>query len=89
MRRLLATFTSFLLLLLVLAPAALADERRPRLLRRHERQGRDRRRLHPDHLLPDFVFAMSMLQRRLDKRKDARKAAQKSHVGNAQWRGGW
>ena len=36
-----------------------------------------------------FVFAMSMLQKHLDKRKEARKAAQKAHVGNAQWRGGW
>jgi hypothetical protein len=39
--------------------------------------------------LPLFVFAMSMLQRALDKRKEERKAAQKAHLGNAQWRGGW
>jgi hypothetical protein len=32
---------------------------------------------------------MSMLQWRLDKRKQARKAAEKAHLGNAQWRGGW
>jgi hypothetical protein len=38
---------------------------------------------------PLFVFLMSMLQRALEKRKDARKAAQKAHVSNAQWRGGW
>lgn len=38
---------------------------------------------------PMFVFAMSMLQRHLDKRKEERKAAQKAHLGNAQWRGGW
>ena len=38
---------------------------------------------------PLFVFFMSMLQRALDKRKEARKAAHKAHVGNAQWRGGW
>jgi hypothetical protein len=38
---------------------------------------------------PTFVFVMSMIQRRLDKRKEARKAAQKAHMGNAQWRGGW
>jgi hypothetical protein len=36
-----------------------------------------------------FVFVMSMLQRHLDKRKEARKAAQKAHLGDAQWRGGW
>jgi hypothetical protein len=38
---------------------------------------------------PLFIFCMSMLQRALDKRKEARKAAQKAHLGNAQWRGGW
>jgi hypothetical protein len=38
---------------------------------------------------PLFVFAMSMVQRRLDKRKEARTAARKAHLGNTQWRGGW
>ncbi len=40
-------------------------------------------------LFPLFIFCMSMLQRALDKRKEARKAAQKGHLSNAQWRGGW
>ena len=38
---------------------------------------------------PLFVFAMSMLQRALEKRKEARKAAEKALTGNARWRGGW
>ena len=38
---------------------------------------------------PTFVFAMSMIQRHLDKRKEARKAAHKALLGNARWRGGW
>jgi hypothetical protein len=38
---------------------------------------------------PTFVFAMSMIQRHLEKRKEARKAAQKALLGNARWRGGW
>jgi hypothetical protein len=37
---------------------------------------------------PTFVFAMSMLQKRLDKRKEARKAGQKL-LASANWRGGW
>ena len=37
---------------------------------------------------PLFVFAMSMLQRHLEKRKEARKAASKA-LGDVQWRGGW
>jgi preprotein translocase subunit SecG len=38
---------------------------------------------------PLFIFVMSMLQKALDKRKDARKAAHKAYLGNATWRGGW
>ncbi len=38
---------------------------------------------------PVFVFVMSMLQRYLEKRKEARKAAHKAVMGDAQWRGGW
>ncbi len=38
---------------------------------------------------PTFVFVMSMIQRHLDKRKEARKAAQKAYLANGQWRGGW
>jgi hypothetical protein len=37
---------------------------------------------------PLFVFAMSMLQRHLEKRKEARKAAHKA-LGDLEWRGGW
>jgi len=37
---------------------------------------------------PTFVFAMSMLQRHLEKRKQARKASRKA-LGDVQWRGGW
>jgi len=35
---------------------------------------------------PTFVFVMSMIQRRLEKRKEARKAAS---LPDATWRGGW
>lgn len=39
---------------------------------------------------PVFVFAMSMLQKRLEKRKDARLAAHRAqHGGDVRWRGGW
>jgi hypothetical protein len=38
---------------------------------------------------PLFIFVASMIQRRLEKRKDARKAAQKAYLTNGQWRGGW
>ncbi len=38
---------------------------------------------------PTFVFVMSMLQRYLEKRKEARKAAHKALMGNGHLRGGW
>ena len=38
---------------------------------------------------PLFIFVMSLIQWRLDKRKDARKAAAKARVTRPEWRGGW
>ncbi|MCW2992623.1 MAG: hypothetical protein JWQ18_118 [Conexibacter sp.] len=38
---------------------------------------------------PLFVLVVSLLQWRLEKRKDAKKAAVKSAGGDARWRGGW
>jgi hypothetical protein len=38
---------------------------------------------------PLFVLFMSLLQARLDKRKEARKAALKARLHDARWRGGW
>jgi len=89
MRRLLLYLSTFLLLVLVLAPAALA-----------ENDGRgfygatsDKAVTNGGFILiiffPVFVFVMSMIQWRLDKRKEARKAAHKARLGDARWRGGW
>jgi hypothetical protein len=39
---------------------------------------------------PVFIFVMSMAQKRLEKRKDARLAAHRAQQGgDARWRGGW
>ena len=38
---------------------------------------------------PLFIFLMSMIQWRLEKRKDARKAAAKARLARADVRGGW
>jgi hypothetical protein len=38
---------------------------------------------------PLFVFVVSMIQWRLDKRKDARKRAAKARTARADLRGGW
>lgn len=38
---------------------------------------------------PLFIFTMSMIMWRLDKRKDARKRAAKARLARADLRGGW
>jgi hypothetical protein len=38
---------------------------------------------------PLFILVMSLLQWRLEKRKEARKLAAKRRAGAAEWRGGW
>ena len=38
---------------------------------------------------PLFVLFMSLLQKHLEKRKEARVSAHKAHLTDAQWRGGW
>lgn len=38
---------------------------------------------------PLLILALSVLQWRLDKRKDARKAAAKARRGRSEWHGGW
>jgi hypothetical protein len=38
---------------------------------------------------PLFILVMSLLQWRLEKRKESRKLAAKRRAGAAEWRGGW
>ena len=38
---------------------------------------------------PLLIFVLSMIQWRLDKRRDAEKAAAKAREANGAWRGGW
>jgi hypothetical protein len=89
MRRLLLTLASLALVLLLLPGAALAYN-----------DGRGFYGVTDDKVVtnagfiliiffPLFVFTMSMLQRKLDKRKAARKAGRETQLGETQWRGGW
>jgi hypothetical protein len=89
MRRVLGSLATCTVLLLIFAPAALA-----------ENDGRGFYGATDDKVVtvagfilvvffPTFVLLMSLLQRHLEKRKDARKAAQHSRLGDARWRGGW
>ena len=85
---LITSVATSVLLLLTLAPAALA-----------ENDGRGFYGATNDKVVtdagfiliiffPTFVFVMSMIQRRLEKRKEASKAAKKQ-LGAAEWHGGW
>ena len=89
MRRLLTTVFASALLLLVLAPSALAYN-----------DGRGFYGATNDKVVTDagfvliiffplFVLLMSLIQWRLDKRKEARKAAEKARLGDPRWHGGW
>jgi preprotein translocase subunit SecG len=89
MRRLGLTTATSALLLLTLAPSALAYN-----------DGRgfygatnDKVVTNAGFILilffPLFVLTMSLIQSRLDKRKEARKAAAKAHASDPRWRGGW
>jgi preprotein translocase subunit SecG len=88
-RRLLSSLCASATLLLVLAPAALADN-----------DGRGFYGATNDKVItkagfiliiffPTFVLLMSLLQWRLDKRKQVRKAAHTARIDDARWRGGW
>jgi hypothetical protein len=90
MKRLIGLLPATLLLMLVLAPAALAHD-----------GGEGWWGLTNDKVVtnagfiliaffPLFILAMSLLQWRLDKRKQARKKAHKALARDEQaWRGGW
>ena len=38
---------------------------------------------------PLFILVMTLIQSKLEKRKDERKAAAKARVADPRWRGGW
>jgi hypothetical protein len=86
MRRLLASLAASSVLLLLLAPSALAFN-----------DGRGFYGATTDKTITTAAFILILffptfilvIQWRLDKRKYARKAAAKAHTSDASWRGGW
>lgn len=89
MRKLLAGLTSYALLMAVVAPAALAMNNG----RGFYGETNDVVTTNAGFLLiiffPLFVFVMSMIQWRLEKRKDAHLEAERRRRANPNWRGGW
>jgi hypothetical protein len=90
MKRLLAALPATVVILLVLAPAAMAHDGGEGWWG----ETNDKVVTNAGFILivffPVFVFLMSMLQGALDKRKERRKKIQKSLAREQQsWRGGW
>jgi hypothetical protein len=88
-RRLIALTTTTLVSLLMLAPAALAHDGGEGLYG----QTNDKVTTAAGFILilffPTFIFVASMIQGRLEKRKDAHKAAAKARSKSAEWQRGW
>jgi hypothetical protein len=88
-RRLIALTTTTAIALLLLAPAALAHDGGEGLYG----QTNDKVTTAAGFILivffPTFIFFASMIQGRLEKRKDARKAAAKARAKSSEWQRGW
>ena len=93
MARLLAAVPTTLLLLLLLAPAALADQQEPISGEGLYGPANDKVVTNAGFIViaffPLFILAMSLLQWRLEKRKEARKAAAKRLGSGQRWQSGW
>ena len=89
MRRLLVTTSLIVVSLLLLAPAAVAHDGGQGLYGETD----DKVVTNAGFILiagfPLLVAGLSLLQWRLEKRKDARKAAEKARRTRAEWTGGW
>ena len=89
MRRLAQTLLIAAVSLLVLAPAALAANDGRGLYGETTDKAVTNAGFIIIAFFPLLVFTLSMVQWRLEKRKDARKAAAKRRQAEPYWRGGW
>jgi hypothetical protein len=90
MKRLAVLLTAASVILLVLAPAALAHDGGEGWYGPADDKVVTNAGFILIAFFPLFIFVMSMIQWRLDKRKERRKQAHKTLAGDEQaWRGGW
>jgi hypothetical protein len=90
MKRLAVLLTAASVILLVLAPAALAHDGGEGWYGPADDKVVTNTGFILIAFFPLFIFVMSMIQWRLDKRKERRKQAHKALAGDEQaWRGGW
>jgi hypothetical protein len=91
LRSLFAACVTSCLLLLVLAPLALASP--PNGGQGTYGEADDKVVTNAGFIViaffPTLILLLSLLQWRLDKRRDARKAARKRRMASADWSGGW
>ena len=83
-----AVFTTVITVLLVVAPAALANSGQGWYGESDDKAVTNVMFL-TIAFFPVLITVLSLIQWRLDKRKHARVAAQKRRAANADWRGGW
>ena len=83
-----AVFTAAVVVLLVAAPAALANSGQGWYGESDDKAVTNVMFL-TIAFFPVLITVLSLIQWRLDKRKHARVAAQKRRAANADWRGGW
>lgn len=88
MRRFLSSLFACGLVLLLLAPTALAKDGRGLYGATNDKVITNAA-LILILFFPLFVLAMSLIQWRLEKRKEARKAAHNGHLEDGRWHGGW
>jgi hypothetical protein len=89
MRRLLATSTTLFLLLLAFAPLALANDNGEGVYGETNDKIVTNVGFMVIGFFPLLVLLLSLLQWRLEKRKDARLAAKRRRAHAPEWRGGW
>ena len=90
MKRLAVLLTAASVILLVLAPAALAHDGGEGWYGPADDKVVTNAGFILIAFFPLFIFVMSMIQWRLDKRKERRKQAHQALAGDEQaWRGGW
>ena len=88
MRRSLLVVAIALLSLALLAPAAMAEQSGEGLIEANDKNVVDVNFI-VIAFFPAIILLLSIVQWRLDKRKEARKAAAKARTGSRVWQGGW
>jgi hypothetical protein len=89
MRRLIASLATFALTLLLVVPVALAEDHGEGLYGQTDDKVVTNAGFIVIATFPLLVATLSFVQWRLDRRKEARKAAQRARLARSEWRGGW